>query len=1145
MPCKRPFRKWISGARILMLASLLQMNLAASAQKITLTVKNTSFIKALEELRSKSGYNFFYVASLLENTQPVTLDLKNAPVREALNQLVKNQPLVYEIKGRTVVLKKASEKEPASTLISTERAAVTGQIKDENGNGIPGAVITIKGTGKSVQTDNNGRFSLDLEEGNVLVITHVSYEELEWIYRGQPTIDINLVSASKSLSSVIVIGYGAIKQKNVTGAVSKVEGKDLNSSVASNFAQTLQGKAAGVQVLQATGQPGAGVTVQIRSNPSFANAGVLYVIDGVPVNDNAGQPEMVAGVGSKYRSGGVDKSPLNFINPNDIESIQFLKDASAASIYGARAGAGVVLITTKKGVEGKSTLQYSGSYGIQRVDKMYPVYGAREYMMERNLLGEEKWHKDNKIGPWYGSNDGSAVTPYKPFYTQQEIDNTPTGKSATDAITQSGNTQQHNISLTGGNNKTKFFASGNYFDQKGVLIGTDFKRYNGRLNIDHILSKKVRVGANIVVSNSQSNNTITNGTLENGGIVTAAIYWAPNIPLRGADGSYPLSPYYPNIPNPLSYATISDLTKTNRFLTSAFGEWTIISGLKAKASFSYDQSASKRSTYFPKTFLYGTQANGSAEIIESGAQSKLYEYTLSYDRDINAKHHVNAVAGYTFQQTDWEGFNAGNQNFLSDISQYYSLQSGQSDKPIVGSSKSQTTWASYFARAIYTFNGNISLQASVRRDGSSIFANNKKWGYFPAVSAGWVLSDESWMSGIKPVSYLKLRAGYGETGNSSFASAAFAQYGTSLNAYFGNNSVASGLALIRAENPNLTWETAGEINVGADFALFGNRITGSVDYFNKTIRNLITFVPYPAGFIINGVYGNAGKTRSTGYEVSLESKNIRAASAGGFSWSTNINFSHYRNFWVERSPEALKVLPKYENEKGRNALFSPFWGYIAEGIYQGNAGKGPAQMANMLPGGVIIKDIHGYDANGNLTGPDGKITDADRTYIGNQDPRFIFGFGNTFKYKGFDLNIYFSGVKQQKWSPVQAGRATEKDMLSFGFNAMPTKDQRWSIKNTNGNFPTALFDDTYGGYQNNSTYWLVDADFLRARNITLGYSIPAKLLANQKIFSAIRLSFDVQNAFTITKYPGLDPELSTTNYYPLVKSYVFGINASF
>ncbi|WP_448636445.1 SusC/RagA family TonB-linked outer membrane protein [Pedobacter panaciterrae] len=676
----------------------------------------------IEKIRQQSNYDFFYIKDNLKSAKPVDIQLNGVSVEEALKAIFANQPLGYELKDRVVVIKtKPRALIPALTPVF-KSVDVGGRITDQAGVAIPGVSVKIKNTQRGTVTDADGKFQLSLIKGDVLVMSYVGFQTKELVYDGQSTIEVIMEQTNNALGEVVVIGYGAVKQKNLTGAVVQVKGKDLNSSVASSFQQTLQGKAAGVEVIQPTGQPGAGVTVKIRSNPSFANAGVLYVVDGVPVNDAAGQPHLGGSVGgARYVEDGVDKSPLNFINPNDIESVQFLKDASAASIYGARAGAGVVLITTKRGAEGKAKIEYTGSYGSQQADKMYPVFGEQDYMTQRNLLKQEIWYRDNKIAPYYGNVQTGTVTPYTPVFTPSQIDGASNNNpSAMDAIVRTGYTQQHNLSLSGGNGKTSYFASGNYFDQKGVIIGTDYKRYNGRLNIDQIVSDKIKIGANIIASNSEADNTVTGGQNENGGIVTAAIYWAPSVPLRGPDGSYPLSPYYPNIPNPLSYATVTDKTKSTRLLTSAYGEWTIVEGLKAKGSFSLDQSNAKRSSYFPTTFLYGAQANGSASISQSDSQSKLFEYTLSYNKNLSEKHNLNAVAGYTYQRTDTEGFNAGNQNFLSDVTQYYSLQSGQADKPTVGSSKGQLTWASYFARAIYTYNGNITLQASIRRDGASL-----------------------------------------------------------------------------------------------------------------------------------------------------------------------------------------------------------------------------------------------------------------------------------------------------------------------------------------------------------------------------------------------------------------------------------------
>lgn len=1127
----------------LILATCLQASATGYAQ-ITIVSNHAPLKSVLRTLRQKSGYDILWNADILQHAKNISVNIHNETVAGAMEKILENQDLSFVIVDKTIVLKKRANSEQITRPVQV--VDVSGTVTDDKGAPLEAASIQIKGTATGTVTDKAGNFRLQTPQtSGILIVSYTGFQTQEIAFSGNSKLEIKLLPIEKTSEDVVVIGYGSLKQRDVTGAVAKVSGKELDLSTSSSFQQALQGKAAGVQVTQGTGQPGAGVSVQIRSNPSFANAGVLYVIDGIPVNDNAGQPDIGGDVGAKYMGGGVDKSPLNFINPNDIESIQFLKDASAAAIYGARAGAGVVLVTTKKGASGKPKIQYSGSYGVQKVDKMYPVYGAKEYMEQRNDLALEKWYKDSAIAPYYGTRDAASVTPYTPIYTQDQINKALSGKSATDAIIRGGYTEQHNISLTGGNGKTSYFASGNYFDQKGVIIGTDYRRYNGRLNLDQVISDKIKVGTNIVISNSVANNTVTGGANENGGIVTAAIYWAPVQPLQSADGSYPLSPYYPAIPNPLSYGTVTDKTNANRLLTSAYGEWTIIPGLKAKANFSYDQSYTKRSTYFPKTFLYGLNSNGSASISESDAQSKLYEYTLTYNKDLAERHRLNAVAGYSYQQTNWDGFGAGNQNFLSDAVLYYNLGSGQALKPTVGSGKSQQTWASYFARAIYTYKNNITLQVSIRRDGSSVFATNKKWGYFPGVSAGWVLSDESWMKPVTAINYLKLRVGYGETGNSSFGASAFSRYGTALSPYFGTGNVNSGVILTQNANPNLTWETAGEFNAGLDFGIIHNRITGSFDYFNKTIRNLISQIYYPPGFVIESVFSNAGKTRSTGYEINLNSRNIQSESADGFNWSTSINFSHYLNYWVERSPEALAQLAKYEVPTGKNALFNPVSGYLSDGLFTGQYGTAPAWMPNMLPGGIIIKDIHGFDASGNLTAPDGKITEADKTYIGNGDPQFNFGFGNTFQYKGFDLNIYLSGMKQKLWSPLESGRATETSMASNkGFNGMPVID-RWGINNTSGTFPTALYDANYSGYQNGASYWLVDGSFLRARNITLGYALPTGLMAKQKIFSSIRVSFDMQNMFTITRYPGLDPELNSSNFYPLVKSYVFGINATF
>ena len=1130
-----------------MLAFCLQVNANSYSQKVTLSLKNGSLKTLFKEIKRQTGYNFLYSAELVENVDDLNLECKSMPVENVLQKCLLNTQLTFSIIEKTIIIQPKKIELPQTSFIPPPPITIKGKVTDENGKPLAKASVMIKGTQYGTTTDENGEFSLKKNDNvSILVISYVGYESREINVKGKTEIIIALKAIITQQQDIVVIGYGTVSKRNVTGAIATVSARDINVSTSSNFGQDLQGKAAGIQVIQATGQPGANAVIQIRSNPSPNDPGTLYVIDGVPMSYGTYQPSMTGAIGAnKYGTGGVDPSPFNFINPNDIASIEFLKDPSSAAIYGAKAGSGVVLITTKKGVLGKSKIDYSGSYGVQQVDKMWPVYDSKGYMTERNWLAEQIWYRNNNIAPYYGTVDIASVTPFKPVYTQAQIASANNNENAMNAILQNAFTQQHNISLSGGNGKTTYFASGNYFDQKGVIIGTNYQRYTGRLNLDQVVSDKIKVGVSILVSGSTSNNTITGGANEDGGIITSAIYWAPVIPLKNPDGSYPISPYYPNIPNPLSFATVTNITAYNRTLTSTYGEWKIIPGLTAKAQFGYDQSNAKKSSYLPSTFLFGAQVNGEASIDQTDAYQKSMIYTLTYDKRFTPKHRLNAVIAYDYETNGGSSVSASSQQFLSDIVSYYNLSSGAVIRPSVSSSMATPlTSESLIGRVMYTYGNNITVQTSIRKDGLSSFAEGRKWGYFPGVSASWVISNEKFMDRLKYISYLKLRAGYGETGNPLTGGSAFELYGTPLSPYFGTGSMNTAIRLIQAANPELSWETRAGINVGLDFGLFHDRLSGFFDYFSTTNRNLITYVPYPVGFPISGVNINAGKTRSQGYEISIRSKNI-VSNKNGFTWSTSFNFSHYINYWVERTTRALATLPKYVAASGKQALYNPVYGYIAEGIFTGTYGTAPSQMPGMKPGGLIIKDVHGYDASGNLTGPDGVITAADQVLLGNADPKFNFGIGNQFTYKNIDFNFFLSGMVKKAWSPLDGNVASETTMNSYGFNGIPVPTSAWSIKNIQGNFPSNLQDPTYAAYQNSSSFWFVNASYLRCKDIVIGYTLPAKLLKDQHIFSSIRVSFDAQNLFTITNYPGLDPELSQGNFYPFVKSYVFGVNASF
>lgn len=1122
-------------------------------RRVTLQAEKSSLRDVLRQLSQQVNVRFSYNSRQLPVDNQVNMVAVNEALGSVLDRLLAPYYIGYIVHAQLIVLSPklssatSIDNKPASAAVSQQDIVVTGRVTDETNAGLPGVNIVLKGTNRGTATEIDGTYRLTVPDGSqTLVFSLVGYATQEVVVGNRSILDLQLKPDTKNLSEVVVIGYGTQRKRDVTGAVTSVKAEDMDVSVASNFAQSLQGRATGIQVIQSTGQPGASVDIKIRSNPSNANPGTLYVIDGIIVNNNPGTPSA-----GKYTSGGVSQSPLNFINPNDIESIEILKDASSRAIYGAQAGGGVVLVTTKRGKTGKPTLQYSGSYAIQQADRMYQVLGTKDYMTQRNLIAQETYLYKNKVAPYYGAVDASTVTPFKPVFTQQQIDEAMVQPNAMEAIIRQGYTQQHDISLSASTGKTSYFISGNYFDQQGVLLGTGYKRFNAKINLDQTLSDKIKVGINVMGSNGRSLNAVTGGQFENGGIVTAAMYYPANLPLQLPDGTYPLNPSYSSIPNPISFTTITDELQNQRLLTTAYGTWEVIKGLTARASFSYDQGTAKRTNFLPTTFSYGAQVNGIARIGNNYSTTQQIDYTLNYKVPIGQHQSIDALAGYTYQLQNAGAVLAGNQNFTSDAISYYSLGTGQADKPTVGSSQSQVSYASYFARAIYQLNGKYTIQASVRRDGSSRFSANHKWGIFPAVSAGWIISDETFLKTNNLVNLLKLRVGYGEIGNANFPASAFEVYGPGISPIFGTNSSSTGIFLTQAANPDLKWETAGELNAGVDFALFQNRITGSFDYFTKTIRDLITYIPYPADFIVRGVYGNAGTTKSTGFEIGLQTRNVTAAQNGGFTWSSTLNFSHYLSYWSQRSPQALATLARYVAPSGKDALFSGVYGYQASGeLFRGKSGEAPAHMPNILPGGIILNDIQGYDASGNLTGPDGRITSADQTLLGNADPKFNIGFGNSFSFKNLDLNIFLSGIVQKAFSPY-AGNGIyrfaqlDANMGTYGWNTITTSLDRWTFQNPTANVPSGVSDPVYAGFQNNSSYYFVDASFLRAQNITLGYTLPSTLLDRQKTISRLRLSFDVQNAFILTSYPIVDPQVDQRNFYPLPRSFVFGLSANF
>ncbi len=1093
----------------------------------------------------QSGYQFFYKERLIRQSENVSIHVTNASVEDVLNQCFKELPLSYEMLDKIIVVKAKTSKAISFEAVANNNATpvniIKGTIKDEKGNSLAGVSVIIKGTNIGISSDTYGNFTINANVGDVLEFTTVGYLKKTVTIGQKSTITVVMEIEESKGNEVVVIGYGSAKQKTITGAVSVVKGSSLNLSNTTTFQSALNGKVAGLQITQTSGQPGASVGVQIRSNPTANSAGVLYVIDGVPIVDAPAAP----GTNSRYGGAGVSQSIFNSINPNDIESIQVLKDASSASIYGARAGSSVILITTKKGSRGNTVINYSGSYGFEKAANVASQFDAFQYQNIRNNFSLQKWYSDNKIAPFFGSADSatvSATKPYSPYYTAAQLAATTSLPSAMSQVLRNGYINQQNLSMSGGNEKTSYFMSGNYFDQEGTVIATGMKRYNGLVRIDEKVSSKLNVGINLIGSNSNTQNAVYGGTFENSGVIPAAKNWPANQPLVNPDGSYPINNRYAASPNPLSYQLNNDHTIATRLLSMANVEYEIIKDLKAKAIFGYDQQEAKRNYYSPSTFLYSSQ--GTASITESSANTLLLHYTLSYQHTFAQKHAINAVLGYEYNKTNGGTIGAGNTTYFSDIIGYYNLGLGQSARPSVSSSQYTNSWASYVARAIYTYNNNLSVSASINRNGSTAFAAGKKWGYFPSVGATYLVIDEG-KSKLKAINYLKVRVGYGETGNPPSSGSAFARYGPNLSPTFGTGSTSTAIYLTQAANPNLSWETVAEVNLGLDYGLFNNRITGSIDVFNKSIKNLITYIPFPSDFLVGGYTGNAGSTRDRGYEFLVNTKNIVPATGDGFTWNSSFTFSHYFDFWTQRSAGSLSTLSKYVAPSGPQAAYYGVYGYQSAGLYTGTNGAAPTTMPGILPGGLIIKDTHSYDANGTLQGPDGIITGADQTLIANNAPKFNFSIGNNISYKNFQFSIFFAGQKITKYAAWGGSITGLQDQVAQGWNGYyPEVNKRWTTFTPNASIPSGVQDSKYSSYQNASDYYYIDATFLRCQDIRLGYNLPEKLLGDKKTFKRINISFDVNNAFLITKYPYIDPQVNQGSFYPLNRGFIIGINAT-
>lgn len=1049
------------------------------------------------------------------------------------------------------------------TRASAQNASkvVTGTVYDEKGITLPGVNVMVKGTTLATSTNLDGKYSISVPAGKtVLVYSFIGSATQEVVVGTNTQINVNLKSASTILSDVVVIGYGTQKRQDVNGSVSSVLAKDIANVPQPSLDQLIQGKAAGVTITQNSGGPGSATSVRVRGITSFGGTEPLYVIDGVPIfgdafnkSGNGRSPQLTRTGGGQEETG---VSPLSRINPNDIESIDILKDASATAIYGSRGANGVVLVTTKRGKNGSGRLSYDSYYGFQQQGKFLEMMNLKQFAGLQNALAD-KFGQQRRV---------------------EFADPSILGKGTDwqDAIFKTAPQQNHQLSFSGGKDGVDYYVSGGYLKQDGTIIGSDFKRYSFRTNVNGQVKEWLKIGSSIGAGRTNQNIGLGSNT----GIIYNALLSAPDNPIYNADGSYAgpsldAGGLAQGTVNPVAQAlSLTNTLLSNNINGSAYADLKILKDLSLRSELNGDFNWFEAQTFKP-TYQWGAFSNQTARLDKYISNSTYWgwkEY-LNYSHTFGTKHNLTALAGYEVWQATWGGISNKIENFASGNT-IQTLGFGNQTTALIDENKGSQVMESFLGRAIYTYNNKYSITASIRSDKSSKFAEGRKVGYFPAAAISWRLSEESFMAGTKAViDNIKIRLNYGETGNQNIPNYL---YGSSIKAVA--TGLGTGFVTNNVANLDLTWETAIQKGAGVDFSLFKGRIEGSFDYYIKNSKNFLFQKPLPA-FLLGGVaeysdvaairspYYNAGEIQNKGFEFAINTKNLVNQ---GFKWSTTLIFSKYKNNVVslDGSPALIGSinssfisLPVTKTVEG--GPVGEFFGYKVKGVIKTAAdlqyvaahpqnvtgGTSPAIITNdpSIANSIYLGDLMYEDTNG-----DGKVDVNDQVALGNPNPDFTYSITNNFSYKNFDLSIFLNGSHGGKI--LNALNYQIAGLSGLYSNQLASSSNFWSPSN-----PTSDIPAPKAGIANNnlvmSDRFLESASFLRVQNVRFGYTLPDKWIKHAKL-SRLSVFASGQNLYVFTKYSGLDPEIGSLNQnpiysnidmgrYPIPRTITFGINAQF
>lgn len=1110
---------------IIWIVTLIQVSAASFAQKVSINVKNATLEEVLTNLSEQSGYNFLYNSNMMKTTKLVNLSIHDLSIGATLDLCFKDQPLSFVINGNTVIIKKkiASDLPVQTGKTVTEQITITGTVTDQKGLPLQGVSIILKGTSTGTTSDGAGKYALKLSnDDGILVYSFIGFISQEITLKRKNIINVSLEEKPSGLSEVVVVGYGSQQRKNIISAVSSVKGKDIEHLPVATAQSLIQGRASGVQVVQNSGAPGSAVTLRIRGTTSItAGNDPLYIVDGVPVE---------SGTLNSISLSGSQTSALSAINPEDIESMEVLKDAGALAIYGSRAANGVVLITTKHGRLGSTTYDFNFYMGIQNDNKSTRV----KLMNSAQAIDLIQEGRSNSLS------DG--VTSLYGFLLPAP-DGAVANTNWQNALLRQAPMSNYDLSIRGGENKLRFAVSAGYFDQDGIIINSGYKRGTGRVNLDYDASSKLRFGTNISLTRYNNKRVST----EDGdrSIIQVALKKSPSLPIYNADGTY----YQGDVSgfiNPVAFANkIKYTNQVSTVIGNIYGEYNIIPDLKFRTTFGIDYASVLDVFFQPSDAVRNGTASGST--FSSTVDSWINENTLTYLRNLG-KHHITGLLGYSQQERSSYSINAAGTQYATN--NIYTLNAA-----VLPTSASSNTSAyglsSAFGRLSYSYADKYLLEATARRDGSSRFGANRRYTIFPALSTAWRISNEEFWRKNELVNDLKIRASIGKTGNQTIGDyTAQGQYATG-GSYIGQ----SGIFLSTIPNPDLTWETTLQYNGGVDISLFGSRVSLSVDAYIKNTSNLLLNVPLPNTSGFGSVLRNVGSTQNKGLEFTLNTINFEKAN---FSWNSNFNVSFNRNKVTQLYNGAANIivnsgagltgsLTSYSIIQVGSPIGS-FYGWRNFGIYRYSTDN-TANVLNTSVGTNNYKfkggDMIFQDFNGN-----GNIDNDDRMIIGNAQPKFTGGFNNTIKFKSFDLNALMTfsyGNDVVNGTRYAAESAT-------GFNASLSLLRRWKNEGDVTDIPRASYSDPAGN-RRFSNRWIEDGSYLRLKNITLGYQLPKTLMSKVSLRSC-RVYATAQNLWTLTRYSGYDPEASAFNNsvaqigidqgtYPQYRAFIFGLNVGF